>query len=189
MDRHLLDVARRLFVTQGYEATTIDAVVLAAHTSKRTLYNRYANKEALFIGVVIDHVTHSFAPVETTLASHDFEHAPDLRTRLVTIARVYVEQASSPESQALDRIVTAERNRFPDLFERLHSEGYLRATNVVRKLFVEAGAREAAVAAQAFYSLLVLAPMRENWGLAYACAPDLQRVVDFVIAGAQLPTG
>ncbi|MBB5498660.1 TetR/AcrR family transcriptional regulator [Paraburkholderia sp. MM5384-R2] len=187
LERHLLDVARRLFVTLGYEATTIDAVVVEAHTSKRTLYSRYANKEMLFAGVVIDHMTHSFAPVEAALTGNDFKVASDLRARLLIIARVYVEQATSPESQALDRIVTAQRGRFPELFDRLHREGYLRATTIVRELLVQAGAREAVIAAQAFYSLLVLAPMRENWGLADACAPDLQRVVDFVMSGAGFP--
>lgn len=183
LEQHLLDVARRLFVTLGYEETTIDAVVLEAHTSKRTLYSRYPNKETLFAAVVADHIVHSFAPVDAVLTSFDVKSSSDLPSQLLTIARVYVEQATSPESQALDRIVTAQRTRFPDLFNRLHTEGYLRATTIVRELLVEAGAREAAIAAQAFYSLLVLAPMRESWGLENARTPDLPLVVDFVIRG------
>lgn len=174
-------------MTLGYEATTIDAVVVEAHASKRTLYSRFGNKDALFAAVVGDHISRSFAPVEATLKSFELENILDIRSRLLTIGRVYVERATMPESQALDRMVTAQRKRFPVLFDRLHDEGYLRATTIVRTLLDEAGAREAEVAAQAFYALLVLAPMRETWGLSNACAPDLERVVDFVIAGAQLP--
>jgi TetR/AcrR family transcriptional repressor of mexJK operon len=37
-----------LFMENGYEATSMDAVALAAKTTKRTVYARYADKKALF---------------------------------------------------------------------------------------------------------------------------------------------
>lgn len=44
--------ARRLFLRQGYVGTTMDEIALEAGLTKRTLYNNYADKETLFIGIV-----------------------------------------------------------------------------------------------------------------------------------------
>ena len=41
--------AHRLFLRQGYLATSVDAILAEAGiSSKETLYRKYANKEALF---------------------------------------------------------------------------------------------------------------------------------------------
>lgn len=50
--RHLVDVATRLFARQGYEATSVDAVLQAAGVSRGALYHHFANKEALFEAVL-----------------------------------------------------------------------------------------------------------------------------------------
>src|SRR5215831_3722414 len=45
--------AHRLFLQQGYLATSIDAILAEAGiASKETLYRHYANKEALFVDVL-----------------------------------------------------------------------------------------------------------------------------------------
>ena len=49
--------AHRLFLQQGYLATSIDAILAEAGiSSKETLYRHYANKEALFVDV-LSHLT------------------------------------------------------------------------------------------------------------------------------------
>src|SRR6266516_2741413 len=49
--------AHRLFLRQGYLATSIDAILAEADiSSKETLYRHYANKEALFVDV-LSHLT------------------------------------------------------------------------------------------------------------------------------------
>src|SRR5437867_2615178 len=46
--------AHRLFLQQGYLATSIDAILAEAGiSSKETLYRHYANKEALFVDVQV----------------------------------------------------------------------------------------------------------------------------------------
>src|SRR5215469_10259370 len=44
--------AQALFMQQGFEATSMDTLALAAGVSKPTLYRYYHNKEALFITVL-----------------------------------------------------------------------------------------------------------------------------------------
>jgi AcrR family transcriptional regulator len=48
----LIEVATRLFAEQGYEATSIEAVLSAAGVSRGALYHHFAGKEALFEAVV-----------------------------------------------------------------------------------------------------------------------------------------
>ncbi|NUU21646.1 MAG: TetR/AcrR family transcriptional regulator [Streptomycetaceae bacterium] len=47
----LLAAARELFATEGYAATSLDAVCLRAGVSKGALYHHFRNKEALFHAV------------------------------------------------------------------------------------------------------------------------------------------
>jgi AcrR family transcriptional regulator len=49
---HVLDVAWRIFVESGYGGVTIEAISLEARVNKRTIYSRFAGKEALFEAAV-----------------------------------------------------------------------------------------------------------------------------------------
>ncbi|WP_138733204.1 TetR/AcrR family transcriptional regulator [Modestobacter excelsi] len=46
----LVDVAQRLFVEHGYEATTVDSITEAAGLSKRSFFRYFASKEDLVLG-------------------------------------------------------------------------------------------------------------------------------------------
>src|SRR6266536_2500416 len=49
---HLLSVATALFAARGYEATSIEAVLDAAGTSRGSLYHHFKGKDALFEAVL-----------------------------------------------------------------------------------------------------------------------------------------
>src|SRR5258707_15731468 len=51
-DQRLIDVATRLFLDRGYDATSLDAVAEAARVSKPTVYSRYGDKRGLFAEVL-----------------------------------------------------------------------------------------------------------------------------------------
>jgi AcrR family transcriptional regulator len=46
----LVEVAQELFVAQGYEATTVDAIANAAGMSKRSFFRYFGSKEELVLG-------------------------------------------------------------------------------------------------------------------------------------------
>lgn len=50
----VVDAARALFLRHGYAGTTMDDIAAAAGLTKRTLYNNYGDKEALFTEIVTD---------------------------------------------------------------------------------------------------------------------------------------
>jgi AcrR family transcriptional regulator len=49
----LLDVAERLFTTQGFRATTMEGLAEAAGLSKVTVYGYFADKDAVFEAVAV----------------------------------------------------------------------------------------------------------------------------------------
>src|SRR4051794_41978963 len=50
-DQRLIEVATRLFLDRGFDATSLDAVAEAARVSKPTVYARYGDKRGLFTAV------------------------------------------------------------------------------------------------------------------------------------------
>ena len=50
--RHVVAESIRLFTQQGYDATTVDDVAIAAGTSRRTLFRHFGSKEDL---IFVDH--------------------------------------------------------------------------------------------------------------------------------------
>jgi TetR/AcrR family transcriptional repressor of mexJK operon len=71
----VVDAARILFMEQGYAGTTMDDIARRAGLTKRTLYNNYVDKEALFRLIVSDVI----------MAAETF--ARELRIELATITR------------------------------------------------------------------------------------------------------
>jgi TetR/AcrR family transcriptional repressor of mexJK operon len=108
--------AQRLFLQQGYLATSIDAILAEAGvSSKETLYRHYASKEDLFVDV-LGHLTLSqpgFSEKMVVLpAPHDLL---SLRQALTRLSREILSLMRQPEYLALVRIIIAEAPRFPQL--------------------------------------------------------------------------
>jgi AcrR family transcriptional regulator len=51
---HLIEVATRLFAANGYEGTSIEAVLAESRLSRGSLYHHFRSKEALFFAVLED---------------------------------------------------------------------------------------------------------------------------------------
>ena len=50
--QEILKAARELFVTKGFRETTLEEIARLAEFGKGTLYNYFASKEDLFIGII-----------------------------------------------------------------------------------------------------------------------------------------
>ena len=111
------DAALRLFLDNGYEATSMDAIASEAGTTKATLYARFGSKEAIFRSVL-----------EWATARDDWpEPEPelpdpgDLEGALREIARMAVRRGTHPAMVSLMRIAAAEAERFPDLARQAYA--------------------------------------------------------------------
>ncbi|NTA83989.1 TetR/AcrR family transcriptional regulator [Agrobacterium tumefaciens] len=111
-----MDIAQSLFLNQGFERTLIDQIANAAHVAKRTFYARFADKGALFDAVIKRRIDQNLLEID----SLDLQ-GPKLEDKLLKLAYLLLEHVLQPEAIELDRAITAEAVRFPNL-TRLYRE-------------------------------------------------------------------
>lgn len=112
----LREAAHRMFLQQGYLATSVDAILAEAGvSSKETLYRHYANKEALFVDV-LNHLTMEQPGfVEQLAALPAPRDLPSLHQALSQLSHEIVAMISQPGYLPLVRMVLTESSRFPQL--------------------------------------------------------------------------
>src|SRR5690349_14389997 len=112
----ILAAAQKLFLQQGYLATSTDAVLAEAGiASKETLYRHYASKEELFTAVLGQLTVEQQDFAEKIAALPTPHNLAELRQALTQLAHAILERMSQPEYLALLRITMAETPRFPQL--------------------------------------------------------------------------
>jgi AcrR family transcriptional regulator len=114
--QRLRAAAHKLFLQQGYLATSIDAILAEAGiSSKETLYRHYANKEALFVDV-LSHLTMEQPGFPQRLAALPRPHdLPSLHQALTILAREILSMMIQPGYLPLVRMIITEGPRFPQL--------------------------------------------------------------------------
>jgi AcrR family transcriptional regulator len=112
----LRTAAHRLFLQQGYLATSVDAILAEAGiSSKETLYRHYASKEALFVDV-LGQLTHAQPGFSDALAAMPRPRdLASLSRALTLLSREILASMSQPSYLPLVRIIFAESPRFPQL--------------------------------------------------------------------------
>lgn len=65
----ILDESQRLFIAQGYEATTVNDILAAVGIAKGTLYHHFSGKEAILVALVNRTVERSVAAAEQVAES------------------------------------------------------------------------------------------------------------------------
>jgi TetR/AcrR family transcriptional repressor of mexJK operon len=106
----ILQAAKRLFTTQGFDGTSMDAIAAAAGVSKLTVYSHYQDKERLFVAAV-ECVCQEQMPAEIFLA----DLKGPIRRQLLTIARAFFSLITSEEALAVHRTIVANAQQSPKL--------------------------------------------------------------------------
>jgi AcrR family transcriptional regulator len=163
----IVDAATGLFYTLGYGATTIDAVAERAGTSKRTLYDRFEDKSALFSAVVHRTIERMRPPEDVAMLQ-----GANLQEILHGLANLILRAALSPPAIALHRLIVAESSRFPNLAAAVDKQG---ASQEAIRLIAGVLAREARAgtlsldnpefAAQQFLHMTITVPQRRAMGM------------------------
>jgi AcrR family transcriptional regulator len=169
----IVAAARDEFFAHGYGATSIETIAKAAHVSKRTLYQRFENKAALFHAVVNSLIEGLIPPHVDNL----FEGL-NCRAVLQKLADAMIIAALSPQSLAINRLLIAEATRFPELALIISEQGARKdaITRIARLLAKETKAGTLDVtdpqrAAELFFSMIVSIPQRRALGLGVAMTP------------------
>ncbi len=112
----VIDAARALFLQQGYAGTTMEQIAARAGLTKRTVYNNYGDKDALFMQIVADVL--SYAETFARGLHEEFDDsvtAASLRTALDDLARRLALGIVRPEVLAIRRLLISEARTFPGL--------------------------------------------------------------------------
>lgn len=172
----ILEVATPLFLTEGYGATSIEAVAKRAGMSKRTLYSRFRDKPELF-GAVVHRLVEQLRPPNAN--PEQFFEGASLEAILQRLARLILRAALSRSALALHRVIVAEATRFPELAAAVNQEGTRREA-IKRIAALLEGERAAGrlslsnaeFAAEQFLHMLVAGPQRRALGLGKPMTED-----------------
>lgn len=106
----ILEAALREFEASGFDQTSMDRIASSAGVSKRTVYNHFASKSALFDAIVAE-LSDKVAKVT------DFPYSPTtpLRDQLESIGHQVIDMLTAPCTIALARVALAEMLRSPDV--------------------------------------------------------------------------
>ena len=111
----IAQAALRLFLRDGYERTSVDAIAAEAGVSKRTIYNRYGDKENLFLSVLRD-TYNSMMVTFRGIADKYLGDVTDVQQDLTAFAlEVARTMTTAPDRIALVRLIMSEAPFFPAL--------------------------------------------------------------------------
>jgi TetR/AcrR family transcriptional regulator, mexJK operon transcriptional repressor len=113
----ITEAAVRLFLRDGFERTSVDAIAEEAGVSKRTIYNHYGDKENLFLSVIGDTYNGMIAIFEQLIDQYLTDvSAEGLEANVIAFAyETALTAARSPDRPALIRLMMSEGTHFPEL--------------------------------------------------------------------------
>ncbi|WP_433565757.1 TetR/AcrR family transcriptional regulator [Nocardia sp. CA-151230] len=142
-ERKILDAARRLFIADGYAATSLAAVAEAAEVGSRTVYLRFGSKAELLkrtidVAIVGDmqdidvahrdwHIRAATAPTLDERVTAYARGARELMERAApVIAAAVAAEASEPLiAEAAQAGRAATQQHIADIWRRMHADGLL----------------------------------------------------------------
>ncbi|MDR3506633.1 MAG: TetR/AcrR family transcriptional regulator [Caulobacteraceae bacterium] len=110
--RRIVETAARLFIEQGYAATSIEQVAAGAGSGKQTIYRRFTSKEGLFTEVINQRGRRLLEIAESARTTH----AEPIKA-LEECCRMLLDFVLQPDMISLHRVLVAEIMRFPSLGE------------------------------------------------------------------------
>jgi TetR/AcrR family transcriptional regulator, mexJK operon transcriptional repressor len=161
-DQRLIEVATRLFLDRGYDATSLDAVAEAARVSKPTVYARYGDKRGLFAEVLRREIARWLAPLSEA-AEGQLTRSSDVSVeqRLIEIGREMLMFTCGPDAVAFSRMMTSQAINFPDIAKLGKEEGWQKAVSTTARFFDKLVAQGAidvvdtGIAAEVFLDMVV----------------------------------
>jgi TetR/AcrR family transcriptional regulator of autoinduction and epiphytic fitness len=125
-------VATEVFMEHGFEGASTNEIAKRANCSKTTLYCRFPTKEALFIAVLERRMAAMFKELDAAL----LDDAP-LEEALTEFGWRVLRIALSDEKIRLQRVISMEAERFPELAARYFELGPDRCTERLTRYLCE----------------------------------------------------
>ncbi len=165
-NEELLDHACDLFLDQGFERTSIEAICARAGMAKRTVYARYGDKTSLFRAALQRAIELWIVPIERLRAAE----VDDLEASLLAVGRILLANIMTPAGLRLLRLTNSESSRSPEIGAYNVAQGteptiaYL-ADLFIRRFPSRLAPDEARAAAEGFLHLVTGPAIDAAWGV------------------------
>ena len=117
----IFDAARAEFAVTGFAGASMESVARRAGVSSKTLYRFFPNKAALFEGMVTDRLERFVSVVQLRTCDDD-----DVETALSKALIACAELMFAKEVIALQRMIIAESDRFPEIAKTFYKKAMRR---------------------------------------------------------------
>ncbi|MDJ0940013.1 MAG: TetR/AcrR family transcriptional regulator [Woeseiaceae bacterium] len=114
--QQIAEAAAHLFLTEGFERTSMDSIASHAGVSKQTVYSHFANKDELFRSCISGKV----AEYDLTVAPSEFH---TLESGLRAFSDGYLRLLSDPRVVSMWRLVMAEAIEHPHVTQVFYETG------------------------------------------------------------------
>jgi TetR/AcrR family transcriptional repressor of mexJK operon len=155
----ILSAGRDLFLSNGYQGTSVDQIAASAEVSKQTVYKHFGDKRELLLSIVNEALDGAVTPfLERIRALAD---TADLEADVAALAIDYLRAVLQEPVVQLRRLVIGEANRLPELAQLYYTEAPARTLAAFADCFAALHRRgllhipEPAIAAEHFAFLIV----------------------------------
>jgi AcrR family transcriptional regulator len=117
--RQIMDGARQVFLSAGFDGASMNDIARAAGVSKGTLYAYFDSKDELFEAIIRG----EFAQSAERLCT--FRREGDAHDMLMDFGFRLISRMAEPETRALARVVIAVAEKFPNIGRAFYEAGPL----------------------------------------------------------------
>ena len=122
----LLEAAREEFAASGFAAASMESVARRAGVSTKTLYRLIPNKAALFEATVSERMERFASGVRFRACD-----GSDVEVALAEALTICGELILDPETIALQRMILADSDKFPEIAETFYENAMLRTVGTL----------------------------------------------------------
>ena len=119
--RAIIAVAREVFLSGGFAATSMSEIAARLGGSKGTLYNYFRSKEELFVAFMQDSCEDLLGFMDHLPATAEADHS--MRDDLIELGVAFLASLTREDFVAIHRLVVSEAGRFPELGRLFYDNG------------------------------------------------------------------
>ena len=159
----ILSAGQELFLSNGYQGTSMDQVAATAAVSKQTVYKHFGEKRELLFAIVTDALDSAAGSIRDRIDA--LPESDDVEADLVALAGDYLRAVLHESVVQLRRLVIGEANRLPELARLYYEHAPLRTLTALADAFARLhdrgvlNAPQSALAAEHFAFLIVGRPI------------------------------
>jgi TetR/AcrR family transcriptional repressor of mexJK operon len=152
----ILAAAGRMFMAEGYNAVSMEAIAEAAPVSKPTLYNHFDDKKALFAAVMQQRCQEVFHRFEQSLQGEK-----TVEEALTQMGELFLGVVLRADAIGIYRIAITEAQSFPELGKAFYANGPQKSRALLAEYFTrmdkkgELAIEDGELAANVFIGMLL----------------------------------